>query len=59
MLSLKEHKKLKGLLEVVSSSVEFESVPIRRHEDALQAIDLHVFEIFRKVGHVLVQKNVS
>jgi pre-mRNA-splicing helicase BRR2 len=34
-LSLKERTKLKGLLEVVSSSAEFESVPIRRHEDGL------------------------
>jgi len=34
-LSLKERTKMKGLLEVVSSSAEFESIPIRRHEDAL------------------------
>lgn len=34
-LSLKERTKLKGLLEVVSSSAEFEIVPIRRHEDVL------------------------
>ncbi|GAW10525.1 Sec63-domain-containing protein [Lentinula edodes] len=34
-LSLKERTKLKGLLEVVSSSAEFEAVPIRRHEDIL------------------------
>lgn len=34
-MSLKERTKLKGLLEVVSSSAEFESVPIRRHEDVL------------------------
>ncbi|KAJ7125480.1 putative RNA helicase [Mycena crocata] len=34
-LSLKERTKLKGVLEVVSSSAEFESIPIRRHEDAL------------------------
>ncbi|KAF9006973.1 Sec63 Brl domain-containing protein [Cyathus striatus] len=34
-LSLKERTKLKGLLEVVSSSAEFESIPIRRHEDVL------------------------
>lgn len=34
-LSLKESTKLKGLLEVVSSSTEFENIPIRRHEDAL------------------------
>lgn len=26
---------MKGLLEVISSSAEFESIPIRRHEDAL------------------------
>ncbi|KAG8216298.1 putative RNA helicase [Butyriboletus roseoflavus] len=32
-LSLKERTKLKGLLEVVSSSAEFEAIPIRRHED--------------------------
>ncbi|KAJ7271901.1 Sec63 Brl domain-containing protein [Mycena haematopus] len=34
-LSLKERTKLKGVLEVVSSSAEFESIPIRRHEEAL------------------------
>ncbi|KAG6370880.1 putative RNA helicase [Boletus reticuloceps] len=34
-LSLKERTKLKGLLEVVSSSAEFESIPIRRHEDVI------------------------
>lgn len=34
-LSLKETTKLKGLLEVVSSSTEFENIPIRRHEDVL------------------------
>ena len=34
-LSLKERTKMKGLLEVVSSSAEFESIPIHRHEDAL------------------------
>jgi pre-mRNA-splicing helicase BRR2 len=34
-LSLKERTKLKGLLEVVSSSAEFETIPIRRHKDAL------------------------
>lgn len=34
-LSLKERTKLKGLLEVVSSSAEFENIPIRRHEDSL------------------------
>ncbi|KZP03584.1 Sec63-domain-containing protein, partial [Athelia psychrophila] len=34
-LSLKESTKLKGLLEVVSSSAEFENIPIRRHEDVL------------------------
>ncbi|KIK61881.1 hypothetical protein GYMLUDRAFT_995418 [Collybiopsis luxurians FD-317 M1] len=34
MLSLKEHTKLRGLLEVVSS-VEFEIVPICQHEDIL------------------------
>ncbi|TFY55063.1 hypothetical protein EVJ58_g8480 [Rhodofomes roseus] len=34
-LSLKERTKMKGLLEVVSSSAEFESIPIRRHEDVL------------------------
>ncbi|KAI0088962.1 Sec63-domain-containing protein [Irpex rosettiformis] len=34
-LSLKERTKLKGLLEVVSSSAEFEMIPIRRHEDVL------------------------
>ncbi|KDQ16775.1 hypothetical protein BOTBODRAFT_106485 [Botryobasidium botryosum FD-172 SS1] len=34
-MSLKERTKLKGLLEIVSSSAEFESIPIRRHEDVL------------------------
>ncbi|TFK49242.1 putative RNA helicase [Heliocybe sulcata] len=34
-LSLKERTKLKGILEVVSSSAEFESIPIRKHEDVL------------------------
>jgi len=34
-LSLQERTKLKGLLEIVSSASEFESVPIRRHEDGL------------------------
>jgi len=34
-LSLKERTKLKGLLEVVSSSAEFETIPIRRHEESL------------------------
>ena len=34
-LSLKECTKLKGLLGVVLSSAEFETIPIRRHEDAL------------------------
>lgn len=37
-LSLKERTKLKGLLEVVSSSAEFESIPIRRHEEVLRRI---------------------
>ena len=32
---MQERTKLKGLLEIVSSASEFESVPIRRHEDAL------------------------
>jgi pre-mRNA-splicing helicase BRR2 len=35
MLSLKEHTKLKGLLEVVSSSAESEIIPICRHEESL------------------------
>jgi len=35
ILSLKERTKLKGLLEVVSSSVEFETIPIHHHEDVL------------------------
>lgn len=34
-LSLKERTKLKGLLEVVASSAEFETIPIRRHEDVV------------------------
>ncbi|KAG2051377.1 Sec63-domain-containing protein [Suillus hirtellus] len=34
-LSLKKWTKLKGLLEVVASSTEFKSIPIRRHEDTI------------------------
>ncbi|KAF8555606.1 Sec63-domain-containing protein [Imleria badia] len=34
-LSLKERTKLKGVLEVVASSAEFETIPIRRHEDVV------------------------
>ena len=34
-LSLKESTKLKGLLEMVSSSAEFKNIPIRRHEEPL------------------------
>ncbi|CAK5277379.1 unnamed protein product [Mycena citricolor] len=34
-LSLKDNTKLKGILDVVASSTEFESIPIRRHEEAL------------------------
>lgn len=34
-LSLKERTKLKGFLEVVSSSAGFETKPIRRHKDVL------------------------
>jgi len=33
--SLKKTTKLKGLLEIVSFSAEFQTVPIRRHEDVL------------------------
>ena len=33
--SIKETTKLKGLLEIVSSAHEFETVPIRHHEDTL------------------------
>lgn len=33
--SIKDTTKLKGLLEIVSSAHEFETVPIRHHEDAL------------------------
>jgi pre-mRNA-splicing helicase BRR2 len=34
-LSLKERTKLKGLLEIVASAAEFETIPIRHHEDVL------------------------
>lgn len=34
-MSLKERTKLKGLLEIVSSSAEFENIPIRRHEESI------------------------
>jgi len=33
--SLTEKTKLRGLLEIVSASTEFESIPIRHHEDAI------------------------
>ncbi|BEJ17062.1 hypothetical protein CspHIS471_0604630 [Cutaneotrichosporon sp. HIS471] len=33
--SIKDTTKLKGLLEIVSSAHEFESIPIRHHEDSL------------------------
>lgn len=33
--SIKETTKLKGLLEIVSSANEFESIPIRHHEDSI------------------------
>jgi len=35
MLLLKRHMKLKGLLEVVSSSARFETITIHLHEDSL------------------------
>ena len=34
-LSLSGTTKLRGMLEIVSSASEFETVPIRRHEDVL------------------------
>jgi len=34
-MSLTEKTKLKGLLEIVSSAVEFEDIPIRHHEDLI------------------------
>lgn len=34
-MSLTEKTKLRGLLEIVSSAAEFESIPIRHHEDQL------------------------
>ncbi|KAJ3095037.1 DEIH-box ATPase [Phlyctochytrium planicorne] len=34
-MSLKEKTRLKGLLEIVSASAEFEDIPIRHHEDQL------------------------
>jgi len=43
MLSLKECTNMKGLLEVVSSSTEFERIPIRRHEDA-SALLRHTYD---------------
>ncbi|WWD21866.1 hypothetical protein CI109_106354 [Kwoniella shandongensis] len=33
--SIKESTKLKGLLEIVSSAHEFETIPIRHHEDSI------------------------
>ncbi|KAG8811095.1 DEIH-box ATPase [Serendipita sp. 399] len=34
-MSITEKTKLKGLLEIISSSTEFESIPIRKHEDVV------------------------
>ncbi|CAI2180063.1 11144_t:CDS:2 [Funneliformis geosporum] len=34
-MSLNEKTKLKGLLEILSSAAEFESIPIRHHEDSV------------------------
>ncbi|SPO28683.1 probable ATP dependent RNA helicase [Ustilago trichophora] len=34
-MSLKDRTKLRGMLEIVSSSAEFEDLPIRQHEDVL------------------------
>ena len=34
-MSINERTKLKGLLEIISSSTEFETIPIRRHEDVV------------------------
>ncbi|CAG8457348.1 10482_t:CDS:2 [Diversispora eburnea] len=34
-MSLNEKTKLRGLLEIISSAAEFESVPIRHHEDGV------------------------
>lgn len=50
MLSLRDRTRLKGLLEIISSSIEFESIPIRRHEDVLLR---HIYErIPVKLNHV-------
>lgn len=35
LLSLTGRTKLKGILEIITSATEFESIPIRRHEDGL------------------------
>ncbi|TVY81829.1 Pre-mRNA-splicing factor brr2 [Lachnellula suecica] len=35
LLSLTGRTKLKGILEIITSATEFESIPIRRHEDNL------------------------
>jgi len=35
LLSLTGRTKLKGILEIITSATEFESIPIRRHEDSL------------------------
>jgi pre-mRNA-splicing helicase BRR2 len=42
-LSLKEHTKFKGLLEVISSSAEFESIPIHHH-DSEEALLRRIYE---------------
>ena len=51
-LSLKERTKLKGLLEVISSSAEVESIPVRRHEDTLLRRSMIVFPS-NKIGPTL------
>ncbi|KXN81364.1 hypothetical protein AN958_04751 [Leucoagaricus sp. SymC.cos] len=45
-LSFKERTKLKGLLEVVSSSAEFETIPIHCHEGVLLRRIADLFSFF-------------
>ena len=46
-LSLKECTKLKGLLEVVSPSTEFETIPIHCHDSCLGSLRYNFFGSFQ------------
>jgi len=45
-MSLTAKTKLKGLLEIIATSSEFDDLPIRHHEDAL--LERVIFFLFSK-----------